>query len=85
MTWVILWDIVVEIDKERITDVAESKRLINAARIELITLNKSLGSPDTLIRPWYYDTKKQREIHRSDVEWKKEREKLEGQSENINK
>ena len=66
-----LWDIIVEIDAGRVTEVAELKRLINQARIQLIALNNSIGTHERVIRPWNFGIRARRREHEEDVAWKK--------------
>ena len=47
-----LYDIVEEIDSERLKEPTEFKNLINQVRIQTISLNRSLGSIPEIIRPY---------------------------------
>ncbi|MFW9874718.1 MAG: hypothetical protein ACFFG0_16545 [Candidatus Thorarchaeota archaeon] len=74
-----LWDIIVEIDKKSVTDIPIVKRLINQVRIEVIALNRSLKSKETIINPWSFAEEEKKESYRKSIEWIKEKMEIEDQ------
>ena len=74
-----LWDIVVEIDKKSVSDILTAKRLINQVRIEVIALNRSLNSKESIINPWSFAEKEKKESYREAINWIKEKMEIEEQ------
>ena len=74
-----LWDIIVEIDKKSVTDILIAKRLINQVRIEVIALNRSLNSKETIINPWSFAEEEKKESYRKAIDWIKEKMQIEEQ------
>lgn len=73
-----LYDIIVEIDKNKIKTVEELKRLINQVRIEVISLNRNLKSEEHVIKPWDFVSKKK---YKENIDWEKEKFNLKKQLE----
>jgi len=71
-----LWNIVSEIDRNRISDVHEAKRLINQVRISCIGMNKALGVKENVNQPYDYAIDEQRKKQRNDIQWQKEKSQL---------
>ncbi len=80
-----LWDIIVEIDGKSVTDILIAKRLINQVRIEVIALNRSLNSKESIINPWGFAEEYKKDSHRKAVDWAAETKQLESRLQDIEK
>jgi hypothetical protein len=64
-----LWNIIVEIDENKVNNLTEIKRLINQVRIQTIAFSYAIKAKQRLIYPWDFGKIYKRNSLREEVDW----------------